>query len=97
MTLNICNSTALIVPEIFAVPGLFASPLEILRAGRIMEKFELERPKDGIKEWLAQPLQIGLSEVEFTLLKSAVEKVASRLAVNKDTLSLLQQLGFSDS
>lgn len=98
--LTLTNNAANLVGQILAAPGTFGTPVEILRAGKLMEKLEVTPPADpaALADWLVAPFgEIEISEAQRELLKQAVTKVADKLPAGRVTTSLLEQLGFVEA
>ena len=88
----------MLLTQVLSVPGTFAKPIEVLRAGKLMEKLETAQPSEGLDDWMKVDFpDTEISETQRDLLKVAVEKIADKLPVGKVTTSILEQLGFVDA
>ncbi len=95
--LSATNNTAVLVSQILSTPGNFDNPLHLLRAGKLMEKFEVLIPKENIDEWANTKIDdVEISEKEKDILRIAVEKMISKIPASKTATTLLIELGFDE-
>jgi hypothetical protein len=95
--LSLTNNGALLVSQILSGPDIFTSPIELIRAGRLMEKLELEIPKENIDDWMILSFgELSLSESERNILRLAIEKMITKIPASKLATTILVQLGFDE-
>ena len=98
-TLKLTNGVRLITHNLLHAPDSFKSPLEVVRAAKIIEDLAcpLVSAEQATPEWHEDGAgEISLNEAGRDLLKSVVEKHASKLPPSKYACALLTQLGFTD-
>jgi hypothetical protein len=95
--LTLTNGLRLIAHNLLHVPDTFKTPSEVMQAARIIELLDCPAvtPAEATEEWQGKTApEIELTERQRDLLKTAVEKHASRLPPTRHVVSLLSQLGF---
>lgn len=97
--LTLTNNGALLVTQILSQPNIFSTPIEVHRAGKLMEQVETSPPVATEEQaaWLKESFgEIDLTDQARDLLKQAVTKVADKLPPGRVTNSLIEQLGLVD-